>query len=73
MVKTKNQDQIDMYEIDVLPKLVYFESEIPTFWPDEVTLQVSRNLIGNRYISIFTFLRGTRPSSSGLRSVRTQM
>lgn len=40
MVKTKNQDQIDMYEIDVLPKLVYFESEIPTFWPDEVTLQV---------------------------------
>ena len=40
VVKTKNQDQIDMYEIDVLPKLVYFESEIPTFWPDEVTLQV---------------------------------
>ena len=41
VVKTRNQDQIDMYEIDVLPKLVYFESEIPTFWPDDVTLQVS--------------------------------
>ena len=38
MVKTRNQDQIDMYEIDVLPKLVYFESEIPTFWPDDTPL-----------------------------------
>ena len=38
VVKTRNKDQIEMYEIDILPKLVYFESEIPTFWPDEAPL-----------------------------------
>ena len=54
IVKTKNKDQIEMlvfkelsccvdkdilrYDIDVLPKLIYFESEIPTYWPDEVPL-----------------------------------
>ena len=57
MVKTKNQDQIDMYEIDVLPKLVYFESEIPTFWPDEVTLQVE---IMELYVSVSSHLSGER-------------
>ena len=58
MVKTKNQDQIDMYEIDVLPKLVYFESEIPTFWPDEVTLQVK--ILIELYSSVSSHISGER-------------
>jgi len=45
VVKTKNKDQIDMYEIDVLPKLVYFEAEIPTFWPDEVPLSGNETIL----------------------------
>ena len=45
VVKTRNKDQIDMYEIDVLPKLVYFESEIPTFWPDETPLEGNETIL----------------------------
>ena len=45
IVKTKNQDQIEMYEIDVLPKLVYFESEIPTFWPDDAPLSGNETIL----------------------------
>ena len=39
VVKTRNKDQIEMYDIDVLPKLIYFESEIPTYWPDDTPLK----------------------------------
>ena len=39
VVKTKNKDQIEMYDIEVLPKLIYFESEIPTYWPDDIPLK----------------------------------
>ena len=45
VVKTRNQDQIDMYEIDILPKLVYFEAEIPTFWPDELSLTGNETIL----------------------------
>ena len=45
VVKTRNQDQIDMYEIDILPKLVYFEAEIPTFWPDELPLTGNETIL----------------------------
>ena len=45
VVKTKNPDQIEMYEIDVLPKLVYFESEIPTFWPDDAPLSGNETIL----------------------------
>ena len=62
MVKTKNQDQIDMYEIDVLPKLVYFESEIPTFWPDDTILQVVLDLDLSMLESCIIIFRATRPS-----------
>ena len=45
VVKTKNQDQIDMYEIDILPKLVYFEAEIPTFWPDDLPVSGNETIL----------------------------
>lgn len=38
VVKTSNMEQIEQYDIEVLPKLIYFESEIPTFWPDKLPL-----------------------------------
>ena len=45
IVKTKNADQIEMYEVEVLPKLVYFESEIPTFWPDDIPLKGNETIL----------------------------
>ena len=42
------------YDIDVLPKLIYFESEIPTYWPDEVPLLGISN---NPNLSLIHFVR----------------
>lgn len=45
VVKTKSEKQIEQYDIEVLPKLVYFESEIPTFWPDPEALDNNQTIL----------------------------
>jgi hypothetical protein len=45
VVKTSSDEQIQLYDIDVLPKLVYFEAEIPTFWPDETPLEDNSTIL----------------------------
>ena len=42
--------QVLRYDIDVLPKLIYFESEIPTYWPDEVPLLGRSNNADFRFL-----------------------
>ena len=44
-MKTKSDEQIDQYDIEVLPKLVYFEAEIPTFWPDSEALDNNQTIL----------------------------
>ena len=44
------------YDIDVLPKLIYFESEIPTYWPDEVPLLGRSNNADFRFFNQFSFV-----------------
>ena len=79
IVKTKNKDQIEMsvvifqtghdriarYDIDVLPKLIYFESEIPTYWPDEVPLlgKASKKILDWWSLSSFQAMRQYYPGS----------
>lgn len=46
VVKTTSPEQIELYDIEVLPKLVYFESEIPTFWPDAEPLDSNQTILG---------------------------
>ena len=46
--------QVLRYDIDVLPKLIYFESEIPTYWPDDVPLLGISN---NPNLSAIQFVR----------------
>ena len=45
VVKTSSQDQIQSYDIEVIPKLIYFEAEIPTFWPDEAGLEDNATIL----------------------------
>ena len=45
VVKTSSQDQIQSYDIEVIPKLIYFEAEIPTFWPDETGLEDNATIL----------------------------
>ena len=45
VVKTTSEEQIQLYDIDVLPKIVYFESEIPTFWPDQEPLHNNQTIL----------------------------
>jgi hypothetical protein len=45
VVKTSSHDQISSYDIEVIPKLVYFEAEIPTFWPDEAPLDDNATIL----------------------------
>jgi len=45
VVKTSSQEQIQLYDIDVLPKLVYFEAEIPTFWADKDPLDSNTTIL----------------------------
>ena len=47
--------QVLRYDIDVLPKLIYFESEIPTYWPDEVPL-LGRSNNADFFINSLLFL-----------------
>ena len=48
--------QVLRYDIDVLPKLIYFESEIPTYWPDEVPLLGRSNNADFRFFNQFSFV-----------------
>ena len=45
IVKTTSEEMIEMYDIDQLPKIVFFESEIPTFWPDEKMLDSNETML----------------------------
>ncbi|XP_023328989.1 uncharacterized protein LOC111701796 [Eurytemora carolleeae] len=45
VVKTSSPDQIQLYDIEILPKLIYFESEIPTFWPDDKLLDHNETIL----------------------------
>jgi len=45
VVKTTSQEQVDLYDIEVLPSLVYFEAEIPTFWADDKPLDNEEDIL----------------------------